>query len=340
VVRGARAGPSAGGGASGARHRYGSRVGLLADTSIDLVSVLQGVWLAGAAVTVLPLPVTPAAAEAPRTRPNSTGWSRTPACTSWSSTRLRPGRTGYGPLRTVGPILAKTVAPCTTSPTSSPARVDRTRTACVAAPDDLAILQYTSGSTRDPRGVAVTHANLAANLAGIPGGDPARTDGTAARWAWLPLYTTWGSIGYLALQMSCGCPLVMQSPATFAARQQAGWKRSPPTAPPSTAAPNFAWRSPPACWRPGRPPTRRRSWVRYGSRSVAANRSIRGRGAAAGRRRRHGLDPAAVTCGYGLAEATLAVTFPAPGRAAGGRGRPGRLEHTGRRARPETPAAR
>ena len=61
-------------------------------------------------------------------------------------------------------------------------------------PGDLAFLQYTSGSTREPKGVMVTHANLAANAAGIMGpglGLTAHDQGVS----WLPLYHDMGLMG-------------------------------------------------------------------------------------------------------------------------------------------------
>ncbi len=64
------------------------------------------------------------------------------------------------------------------------------------APDDLCFLQYTSGSTSDPKGVLVTHGNLVANTQAIfarLGVDPSFHTAVS----WLPLYHDMGLIGHV-----------------------------------------------------------------------------------------------------------------------------------------------
>jgi acyl-CoA synthetase (AMP-forming)/AMP-acid ligase II len=62
-----------------------------------------------------------------------------------------------------------------------------------AVPDDLAFLQYTSGSTADPRGVMLTHDNVVQTLHSMS--EAAGLDGSERVVSWLPLYHDMGLIG-------------------------------------------------------------------------------------------------------------------------------------------------
>ena len=62
-----------------------------------------------------------------------------------------------------------------------------------ARSEDLALLQYTSGSTGNPKGVMLTHANLLANVRAIGEALGLRTDDVGV--SWLPLYHDMGLIG-------------------------------------------------------------------------------------------------------------------------------------------------
>jgi acyl-CoA synthetase (AMP-forming)/AMP-acid ligase II/acyl carrier protein len=84
------------------------------------------------------------------------------------------------------------------------------------ASEDLAFLQYTSGSTGTPRGVMVTHGNVVANCAHAVRAFRLAPDTVAVHW--LPLYHDMGLVSSILTPVSIGCPSVLMSPIDFLAK--------------------------------------------------------------------------------------------------------------------------
>ena len=82
--------------------------------------------------------------------------------------------------------------------------------------DTLAFLQYTSGSTSEPKGVMVTHGNLLHNAAAMTRANGA--DDTVTGAGWLPHFHDMGLIGMLLLPIYFGGNLVFMSPMSFLKR--------------------------------------------------------------------------------------------------------------------------
>lgn len=105
-------------------------------------------------------------------------------------------------------------------------------------PARLALVQYTSGSTRAPRGVALTHLNMVANL------EMLRTafsvDRSSLFASWLPLFHDMG-LAMLLMPLYFGVTGVLMPPLSFL-RDPIGWLRMVDSYSATiTGAPNFAY---------------------------------------------------------------------------------------------------
>ena len=108
-----------------------------------------------------------------------------------------------------------------------------------AKEEDLALLQYTSGSTGQPKGVRLTHANLLANIRETG----RRTDITSADVAvsWLPMYHDMGLIGTWLGALYFGVPSVLMSPLTFLTHPEQWLRAIHKYSATISASPNFGF---------------------------------------------------------------------------------------------------
>ena len=105
--------------------------------------------------------------------------------------------------------------------------------------NEPALIQYTSGSTGQPKGVLLSHANLLANIRALATGLEIGADDVGV--SWLPLYHDMGLIGAWLGTLYVGSPLALMSPLAFLARP-ARWLWSLHAHKGTfSAAPNFAY---------------------------------------------------------------------------------------------------
>ncbi len=121
-------------------------------------------------------------------------------------------------------------------PGALPAHLSGTRT---RKPGDIALLQYTSGSTGNPKGVVLTHANLLANMRAI--GEAVQMTPADVGISWLPLYHDMGLIGAWLTLLYFGVPLAVMSPLAFLTRPERWLQAFHKHRGTIAAAPNFAY---------------------------------------------------------------------------------------------------
>ncbi len=127
-----------------------------------------------------------------------------------------------------GVVLADELLSCSASPTAAP-----------AAGQDLALLQYTSGSTGNPKGVTLTHAQLLANIRAMARAAQVRPDDVFV--SWLPLYHDMGLICAWLSSLVYAIPFVVMSPLRFLAAPQRWLQAIHDYRGTLSGAPNFAY---------------------------------------------------------------------------------------------------
>ncbi|MBN6036640.1 fatty acyl-AMP ligase [Amycolatopsis sp. 195334CR] len=176
----------------------------------------------------------------------------------------------------------------------------------VPDPDDLAYLQYTSGSTRSPAGVMLSHRNVLANARQACAAYGAVT-GQTTTVSWLPLFHDMGLVLGIAAPMAVGMAATLLDPVAFL-ENPVRWLRALSASPGAiSAAPNFAYG-----YAASRVSERDKSYLELsrvvslinGSEPVLPSTIAQFQNAFG----ECGLDPAVHRASYGLAEATVLVS--------------------------------
>ncbi|MEZ5271918.1 MAG: AMP-binding protein [Ilumatobacteraceae bacterium] len=209
----------------------GDHVAILGPTSRPLITIIRGCWLAGCASMVLPLPMRMGSLDA-----------------FVESTRARI-RHGDAKLVLIDDLLAGFYESAPGDPPIEPMAAVMPGSPGVPTadrweepptdPDRLVILQYTSGSTSEPKGVMIPDRVLRANIDASCQAAQLTLDEVMV--SWLPLYHDMGLVGFLSIPMTAGVQLVQAAPQDFLAKPGhwlqwiSDWKGT------ATAGPNFAW---------------------------------------------------------------------------------------------------
>ncbi len=176
---------------------------------------------------------------------------------------------------------------------------------------DTAFIQYTSGSTGDPKGVVLTHANLLANIRAMI--EASGATGSDVFVSWLPLYHDMGLIGAWLGSLYLGARAVLMSPVAFLSRPTRWLRAIHREGGTISAAPNFAYD---LC--ASKIPDVELEGIDLGSWRFALNGAEMVHAETVerfcARFARYGFRPEAMMPVYGLAENSLGLAFPPPGR--------------------------
>ncbi len=181
----------------------------------------------------------------------------------------------------------------------------------IAKPGDTAFLQYTSGSTGNPKGVVLSHANLLANLRAM--GERVKASSSDVFVSWLPLYHDMGLIGAWFGSLYYGYQLVIMSPLSFLLHPESWLWAMHRHRGTLSAAPNFGYE---LClkkiddrdiegldlssWR-----------LAFNGAEPVSPETVRNFGKRFGR---YGFGSEVMAPVYGLAESSVGLAFPPPGR--------------------------
>ncbi|HPU01910.1 MAG: AMP-binding protein [Firmicutes bacterium] len=283
----------------------GDHVALLGPTSRALVTTVQAIWLAGGCMIMLPIPLRFASVD-----------------DFMRQTRALL-KSGQVSLLLVDPEMAAFYEPAPGDPPVLSLNEIQPGSPGVPAADDyrpvpddpcrLAVLQFTSGSTAEPKGVMLPHHVIGANIDGMVEAAEVTMDDTIV--SWLPLYHDMGLIGMLTVSMALGCSLVLASPLDFT-RRPGDWMRwMDEYRGTITAGPNFSWvlatRALKRMNETGEKLDLSLIRIALNGAEPVDPDAVENFIEAA---RPHGFRPGAVFCAFGMAEVSIGGTFPPPMR--------------------------
>jgi fatty-acyl-CoA synthase len=275
----------------------GAHVAILGPTTRSLVTAIQATWLAGAVVVVLPLPMRLGSIE---------------EFVDQTRTRVK---NADATVLLVDPDLAAFYEPSPGDPPTvmldelAKGRSAEGFSAPTTDPDSLAVLQFTSGSTSDPKGVMLTHRQVLANLDGAMIAAQVDPDSDVLV-SWLPLYHDMGLIGLLTIPMITGADLVLAPPQDFLASPSRWIEWMSRFGGTGTAGPNFSYALAARALRRANGLDLSRWRIALNGAEPVDPRSVLAFCEAGAP---FGLSAGSAFPAFGMAELAIAGTFPAPG---------------------------
>ena len=276
----------------------GDAIGVLAGMPVDIAPACQAIWMRGGSVTMLHQPT-------PRTALQVWAQDTEAIIRMISAAAVVVG----APFEAAVPLLVERGIEVVTIESMRDGHdIDPVET----AESDIALQQLTSGSTGSPKAVQLTHANFYANAYAMID----RVEFSPERdvmISWLPLFHDMGMIGFLTVPMQIGATTVHITPLDFLRTPLLWAELIGKYRGTVTAAPNFAYSL----------LARRLAQAPAGEYDLSSMRVLLNGAepvdpdtmiALADAGARFGLDPLALAPTYGMAEVTLAVSVPEPGR--------------------------
>jgi 1-acyl-sn-glycerol-3-phosphate acyltransferase len=280
----------------------GDRVAIMLPTSLAFFQAFFGVLMCGA----VPVPIYPPLRRAQvedhlRRQAGILRNAEAVRLVTDEQTR-RPGRLLEGLVPSLKGVHALSELASYGAPLSTPVR---------AATEDTALIQYTSGSTGDPKGVVLTHANLLANIRAM--GRILEASSSDVFASWLPLYHDMGLIGAWLGSLYYGAAANIMSPLAFIAKPARWLWAIHHHKATLSAAPNFAFE---LC-------LKRIADADIGGLDLSSLRTVVNGAEPVSpstisrfteRFRQYGFAPEALAPVYGLAECSVGLAFPPQGR--------------------------
>lgn len=281
--------------------KAGDNVALLGLTSRPLVTAMQAVWLAGGCINMLPIPM--------RMNSITEFIEQTRTHLSYAEAKilllddnlaaLYQSEKGDPPLIKLSELIPGN---------NSFSKKDYCKVE--EDPDQLAILQFTSGSTSVPKGVMLPHRVICANIDAM-NKVVKLNQKDDVMVSWLPLYHDMGLIGILTTSMVEGCNLVLAAPQDYLTKP-ADWMRwMSKFRGTITAGPNFSYilatRALKRMSSSGEILDLSKIRLALNGAEPIDPDSVEHFIEAA---QKHSFRPGAVFCAFGMAEVTIAGTFP------------------------------